>query len=96
MLLNFRIVPITRISLERFEYFQLKGFKRGRRTYLVQFNQNHEVDRARCLHMYLEKLALNASMRKREVFDYESFVHECCSRIDESLWDPSDDNNKPT
>ena len=77
----------TRRWLQRFKY------KRGRRKGNLVLKADIAVKRDLYLQEFFKNRSLPKEERLREVYLDESYIHEHYHRFDDSLWDPSDDQD---
>jgi transposase len=69
------------------------GFRRGKRTDRVSVNPEHIAWRNRYVRKLLQNRAKDASERLREVYLDESYIHQHYNRLEDSLWDPNDEQD---
>lgn len=77
----------TRRWLER------NGYRRGRRKGNIRPKPEIAIKRDLYLQAFFANRSLPKETRLREVYLDESYIHEHYHRFDDSLWDPSDDQD---
>jgi hypothetical protein len=68
------------------------GFRRGKRNN-IQPNAAHVLRRHAFLREFFANRALPPGERLREVYLDESYIHQYYNRMDDSIWDPNDDQD---
>jgi transposase len=74
-------------------WLQANDYKRGRRKGNLVLRADIAVKRDVYLQAFFTNRALPKDERLREVYLDESYIHEHYHRFDDSLWDPSDDQD---
>lgn len=75
-------------------YLSRRGFRRGARTGNVQMAAAHVNLRDAYLVAIKENRALPAQEQLREVYLDESYIHQHYHRLEDSVWDPNDSQDR--